>query len=57
MHGLKMINSEGEVLLRWDVIVVLKKCLTGAGNGVKRREMAPKMVFLLLKSDFHHTLY
>ena len=57
MHGFKMINLEGEVLLRWDVIVVLKKCLTGAGNGVKRREMAPKMVFLLLKSDFHHTLY
>ena len=40
-----MINLEGEFLLHWDVIVVLEKCLSGAGNGVKTREMAPKMVF------------
>ena len=32
---------------------VLKKCSTGAGNGVKRPEMMLEMEFSWLKADFH----
>ena len=35
---------------------VLCKCSTGAGNGVKRREMTPERKFICSKPDFHHML-